>query len=137
LRAGHVDPAHFHNTLITNLGIEQRYATIPTFRLETGFVLSNITVAYTCYGTLNERRDNAVVICHAMTGNADPKGSWWKSIFDTPDAVLNDPRLCVFCLNVLGSPYGSTCPLSYIDNDPARGTWGRKFPITTIRDDVR
>lgn len=54
-----------------NALIDQSYLTVPTFTLECGAELHDVPVAYKAWGTLNEERDNVMIICHAFTGSAD------------------------------------------------------------------
>jgi homoserine O-acetyltransferase len=115
----------------------QKYTYIPNFTLESGQVLSNVRVAYVTQGQLNHTASNVVVICHALTGNADAKGDWWPHLFSGEQAPLRDSEVFSICLNVLGSPYGTTSPLTYRDESLNEGRWKSRFPRTTIRDDVR
>jgi len=83
------------------------------------------------YGELNERRDNAVLICHALSGSARA-ADWWPEMFGS---VFDLSRDCVICTNILGSCYGSSGPTSI---NPASGKpFGPDFPLVTIRDIVR
>jgi len=101
--------------------------------LDCGRVLANPTLHYAVYGRLNAARDNAVLVCHALTGSA-LVGSWWPEIF-APGAVLSLEHDFVICINLLGSCYGSTGPSSV---DPATGSiYGPDFPLISIRDNVR
>lgn len=104
---------------------------LPTpFPLESGDVLTGAHVAYRTWGQLNAARDNVVWVCHALTANADVL-DWWPGLFG--EGYFFDPAdWFIVCANVLGSCYGSTCPL---DPDPATGV-GRfqEFPLLTIRD---
>ena len=101
--------------------------------LECGRTLENPTLHYAVYGRLNAARDNAVLVCHALTGSA-LVGSWWPEIF-APGAVLSLEQDFVICINLLGSCYGSTGPGSV---DPATGAvYGPYFPLVSIRDNVR
>ena len=103
------------------------------FPLECGRVLEELTLHYAVYGRLNAARDNAVLVCHALTGSAEV-GSWWPEIF-APGAVLNLDEDFVICINMLGSCYGSTGPGSV---NPATGSvYGPDFPLVSIRDNVR
>ena len=100
------------------------------FALESGETLAGARVAYRTWGQLNARRDNVVWVCHALTANADVL-DWWPGLFGA--GCFFDPAdWFIVCANVLGSCYGSTCP---IDADPATGA-GRfsEFPLLTIRD---
>jgi homoserine O-acetyltransferase len=117
------------------------------FRLEGGGSLQPVSVRYAVYGELDERRDNAVLVCHALSGSARV-ADWWPEMFsNTPlrakEAREGDPgggvfdltRDCVICTNILGSCYGSSGPASI---NPATGKpFGPDFPLVTIRDIVR
>jgi homoserine O-acetyltransferase len=101
--------------------------------LESGRTLVKPTLHYAVYGRLNAARDNAVLVCHALSGSA-LVGSWWPEIF-APGAVLNLDHDFVICINLLGSCYGSTGPGSV---DPETGlVYGPDFPLVSIRDNVR
>ena len=100
------------------------------FPLESGETLAGGRVAYRTWGQLNATRDNVVWVCHALTANADVL-DWWPGLFG--EGYFFDPAdWFIVCANILGSCYGSTCPL---DADPATGE-GRfqRFPLLTIRD---
>jgi len=101
--------------------------------LECGRTLANPTLHYAVYGRLNAARDNAVLVCHALSGSA-LVGTWWPEIF-APGAVLSLEHDFVICINMLGSCYGSTGPGSV---DPETGeAYGPDFPLVSIRDNVR
>ncbi|MDE3186269.1 MAG: homoserine O-acetyltransferase [Acidobacteriota bacterium] len=101
--------------------------------LESGRALVKPTLHYAVYGRLNAARDNAVLVCHALTGSA-LVGSWWPEIF-APGAVLSLDHDFVICINMLGSCYGSTGPGSV---NPETGLpYGPHFPLVSIRDNVR
>jgi homoserine O-acetyltransferase len=89
--------------------------------LECGRTLANPTLHYAVYGRLNAARDNAVLVCHALTGSA-LVGSWWPEIF-APGAVLSLEHDFVICINMLGSCYGSTGP----------GLGGSRRPARSLR----
>jgi homoserine O-acetyltransferase/O-succinyltransferase len=110
--------------------------------LQRGGQLSPVTLAYETWGTLNAEGDNAVLITHALTGNAhahdveypdDPKAAWWNPLIG-PGRPFDTSRYFVICSNVLGSCYGSTGPSS-IDPQTER-PYGMDFPVITIRDMV-
>lgn len=102
------------------------------FRLESGTVLREVPVAYQTWGTLNEAGDNAVVVCHALTGSTDVE-AWWGGLLG-PGRALDTDRYFVICPNVPGSPYGSVSPVT---TDPDTGEpYGVDFPDVTIRDTV-
>src|SRR5579863_5013538 len=101
--------------------------------LECGRSLDCPTLHYAAYGRLNAARDNAVLVCHALSGSA-LVGSWWPEIF-APGAVLSLQQDFVICINLLGSCYGSTGPGSV---DPETGlVYGPDFPLVSVRDNVR
>ena len=101
--------------------------------LECGRTLAGVTLHYAVYGRLNAARDNAVLVCHALSGSA-LVGSWWPEVF-APGAVLSLEHDFVICINMLGSCYGSTGPGSV---DPETGRiYGSDFPLISIRDNVR
>src|ERR1039457_6550354 len=101
--------------------------------LECGCTLANPTLHYAVYGRLNAARDNAVLVCHALTGSA-LVGSWWPEIF-APGAVLSLEHDFVICINMLGSCYGSTGPGSV--NPETGEAYGPDFPLVSVRDNVR
>ncbi|KAG8624670.1 hypothetical protein KVT40_007737 [Elsinoe batatas] len=114
---------------------DQTIAIIPEFTLESGVTLRNIPVAYKTYGTLSQKRDNAMVICHALTGSADV-GDWWGPMLGGPGKAFDMSRFFVVCINSLGSPYGSASPVTSMDGDSTQDHYGPEFPLTTVRDDV-
>ena len=113
------------------------------FSLEGGASLSNVTVAYETWGTLNEDASNAVLICHAWTGDSHVTGSageghptpgWWEGVVG-PNHAIDTNRYFVVCANVLGGCQGSTGPASPHPDDGK--PYGLRFPVVTIRDMVR
>lgn len=103
------------------------------FELESGRTLVSPTLHYAVYGRLNAARDNAVLVCHALTGSA-LVGSWWPEIFGA-GGVLSLEQDFAICINLLGSCYGSTGPGSV---DPETGKpYGPNFPLISIRDNVK
>jgi homoserine O-acetyltransferase len=101
--------------------------------LECGRELNCPTLHYAVYGRLNAARDNAVLVCHALSGSA-LVGSWWPEVF-APGAVLSLEHDFVICINMLGSCYGSTGPGSV--NPDTGQIYGPDFPLVSIRDNVR
>jgi homoserine O-acetyltransferase/O-succinyltransferase len=119
-----------------------RFGADKPLRLDAGVALSPFQIAYQTYGTLNADRSNAIMVCHALTGdqhvnNVHPvtgKGGWWDSIIG-PGKPIDTERYFVICPNVVGACMGSTGPAS---TNPATGKpWGLDFPVITIRDMVR
>lgn len=107
-----------------------KYHYTKQFKLENGKKLRGIEIAYQTFGKLNERKDNVIWACHALTANADVK-DWWSGLFGDKD-LFNPEDHFIICANVLGSHYGSTNPLSV---NPVTGTpYYLSFPEFTIRD---
>jgi homoserine O-acetyltransferase len=103
------------------------------FVLESGVVLPEVTVAYRTWGRLAPAGDNAVLVCHALTGSADVD-AWWPALLG-PGHALDPERDYVICTNVLGGCYGTTGPTT---PRPGGGApWGPDFPAITVRDMVR
>lgn len=119
----------------------QDIAIVPSFTLESGVTLYNVPVAYKTYGTLSPAGDNAMVICHALTGSADVQ-DWWGPLLGGPGKdgeearAFDMSRFFVVCMNSPGSPYGSASPVTARDGNPDNEHYGPDFPLTTIRDDV-
>ncbi|CEP64335.1 homoserine O-acetyltransferase LALA0_S11e01772g [Lachancea lanzarotensis] len=112
---------------------DQEIVEVPELELESGAVIQNFPIAYKTWGRLNERGDNVLVVCHALTGSADV-ADWWGPLLG-PDLAFDTSRFLVICLNSMGSPYGSFSPLN-VDPDCGQ-VYGPEFPLCTVRDDVR
>ena len=82
---------------------------IPKFALDSGKVIEDCTIRYKTWGKLNARKNNVVMVCHALTGNADLM-SWWGDLLG-PGKPFDTDKYLVVCANVLGSPYGSSSPV--------------------------
>jgi homoserine O-acetyltransferase len=113
--------------------------------LECGRTLANPTLHYAVYGRLNAGRENAVLVCHALSGSA-LVGTWWPELFGlnsnqngcrngTSGGIVDLESDCVICVNLLGSCYGSTGPGS-VDVETGQ-VFGPEFPLISIRDNVR
>lgn len=109
--------------------------------LDNGRKLAPFTIAYNAYGELNAEKSNAILICHALTGdqhvaNRHPitgKEGWW-SLLVGPGKPIDTNRFYVICTNILGGCLGSTGPASI---DPQTGAaYGLTFPVITIGDMV-
>lgn len=110
---------------------EYRYDGV--FALEAGGMLDQLTIAYHTYGKMNEDRSNVVWVCHALTANSDVR-DWWPHTVEE-HGFLNPDKWFVVCANIIGSPYGTTSPLSV---NPATGApYYDDFPLVSIRDIVR
>lgn len=110
--------------------------------MDCGLRLGPWQIAYQTYGTLNADRSNAVLVCHALTGdqhvaNRHPvtgKPGWWETMIG-PGKPVDTTRYFVICANVVGGCMGTTGPAS---TDPVTGKpYGLDFPVVTIRDMVR
>lgn len=111
-------------------------------RLDSGNTLGPITVAYETYGTLSAQRDNAIFVCHALTGDAHAAGrhsadsrkpGWWDE-FIGPGKGLDTDKFFVICANVLGGCQGTTGPASV---DPlTNDRYCMAFPMITVGDIV-
>ena len=110
--------------------------------LDAGVSLAPFQIAYQTYGTLNADKTNAILVCHALTGdqhvaNANPvtgKPGWWELMVG-PGKPIDTDRYFVICANVLGGCMGTTGPASI---DPTTGQpYGLDLPVITIRDMVR
>ncbi len=100
------------------------------FELESGKDLAGLRIAYHTYGTLNSDKSNVVWVCHALTANSDVF-DWWKGLFGEQD-IFNPKDYFIICPNTLGSPYGTTSPVSA---DPETGKpYLLGFPQYTVRD---
>ncbi|HEY4323351.1 MAG TPA: homoserine O-acetyltransferase [Mucilaginibacter sp.] len=103
------------------------------FKLESGKQLRELEIGFHTYGTLNKNRDNVVWVNHALTANSDVF-DWWKGLFGEKD-YFNPNEYFIVCANILGSPYGSTNPLS---TNPVTGQpYYLDFPQFTVRDIVK
>jgi len=119
-----------------------RFGKDKPLKLDAGVELSSYQVAYQTYGELNADRSNAILICHALTGdqhvhNVHPvtgKDGWWDSIVG-PGLPIDTDRFFIICSNVLGGCMGTTGPAS--KNEATGEAYGLTFPVVTIRDMVR
>lgn len=119
------------------------FATDRRFALDSGITLCDVVVAYETWGTLDPDGSNAVLLCHAWTGDshaAGPAGrghlepGWWNAMVG-PGLPIDTDRYFVVCANVLGGCQGSTGPASPHPDDGL--PYGSRFPVVTIRDMVR
>ena len=125
---------------------QRKFFTYPGYRrlaLDNGTVMSGIVAAYETWGQLNADASNAILLCHAWTGDSHASGraedghlapGWWESAVG-PGLAIDTNQWFVVCANVLGGCQGSTGPVSA---HPADGQpYGSRFPVITIRDMVR
>lgn len=118
----------------------QHYRFKEPFTLANGRVLDNVEVVYETYGELNEGKDNAVLICHALTGDHHAAGyhshddkypGWWDSCIG-PGKAIDTRHFFVVCMNNIGGCSGSTGPTSI--NPETNKPWGKHFPHLRVRD---
>jgi homoserine O-acetyltransferase len=127
---------HPHASLIAHFGPDK------PLRLDAGMELAPFQIAYKTYGTLNAARSNAVLVCHALTGDqhvasthpVTNKAGWWETMVG-PGKPIDTERYFVICSNVVGACMGTTGPASV--NPKTGKPWGLEFPVVTIRDMVR
>ena len=103
------------------------------FTLESGEVLSSLTIAYTIQGNINATADNIIWVCHALTANANAT-EWWGDLIGE-GKTFDTNKYAIVCANIIGSPYGSTSPLTI--NPNTGKNYGLDFPLVTIRDMAR
>ncbi len=110
--------------------------------LENGAKLGPVTLAYETYGTLNQDKDNTILVFHALSGDAhaagfsdksDKKPGWWDSMIG-PDKPFDTKKYFVLCANVIGGCKGSTGPSSI--NPATRRQYGLDFPLMSVKDMV-
>lgn len=110
--------------------------------LESGRILPSYDLVYETYGELNQNKDNVIVVCHALTGSHhaagryenDNKTGWWDSVIGDGKAI-NTEEFFVICINILGSSFGSTNPMS-LDSSTGK-EYRLNFPVLTISDIVK
>jgi homoserine O-acetyltransferase len=132
-RVGEAENPHSH---VVSFGPDR------PLKLDAGVELSPFQIAYQTYGTLNAARSNAVLICHALTGdqhvaNVHPvtgKPGWWETMVG-PGKPIDTDRYFAICPNVVGACMGTTGPASI--NTKTGRPYGLEFPVVTIRDIVR
>ena len=123
-------------------GLQVELARDEPMRLDSGQSIGPFTAAYTTCGDLNSDKSNAVLVCHALTGDqyvlennpVTGKPGWWELMVG-PGKPLDTDRYFIICVNVLGGCLGSTGPRD-INSDTGE-PWGLDFPIITIGDMVR
>ncbi len=123
-------------------GERVRLAKGAPLRLDSGVELHDVHVAYQTWGELNAEKSNAILVCHALTGDhymvedhpVTGKAGWWSQVVG-PGRVIDTDRYFVICSNILGGCMGTTGPQ---DINPDTGKeWGLDFPVITIGDMVR
>jgi homoserine O-acetyltransferase/O-succinyltransferase len=129
-------------TLKNSIGIikPKIFKSLTSLRLQSGKILKEYNLIYETYGKLNKERDNAVLVCHALSGNhhlagkyssKDKYPGWWDNLIG-PNKPLDTNKFFVIGINNLGGSDGSSGPKSI--NKKTKKPWGEKFPITTVED---
>ena len=129
-------------TLKNSIGIikPKIFKSLTSLRLQSGKILKEYNLIYETYGKLNKKRDNAVLVCHALSGNhhlagkyssKDKYPGWWDNLIG-PNKPLDTNKFFVIGINNLGGSDGSSGPKSI--NKKTKKPWGEKFPITTVED---
>ena len=110
-----------------------QYFNLPgDFKLENGACLTDTTIAYRTFGTLNADKSNVIWVCHALTADSNPT-DWWSGLVGSK-ALINPKKYFIVCANMLGSCYGSTGPKDFNPHTGER--YLRDFPSITLRDIV-
>ncbi len=131
--AGFEAPEISHRTI--QLGVEE------SLRLDCGVELRDFPMAFETYGTLNESKSNAILVCHALSGDQYVAGDhpmigrpgWWEVVVG-PGKILDTDKYFVICSNILGGCMGTVGPK---ETNPETGEpWGLSFPVITIADMV-
>ena len=126
----------------TGSGFRARLGLTAPLRLDCGVELTDFPVAYQTYGELNEDKSNAVLICHALSGDqyvgeAHPltgKMGWWDMVVGA-GKLLDTNNYFIICANILGGCMGTVGPKEV--NPETGKPWGLSFPVITIADMVR
>ncbi len=119
-----------------------RFGLDQPLRLDSGQTIAPLQIAYQTYGTLNDDRSNAILVCHALTGDqhvasdnpVTGKAGWWETVVG-PSKPIDTNRFFVICSNVVGGCMGSTGPAS--TNPDTGQPYGLDLPLITIPDMVR
>lgn len=128
-----MDPALFRENERTAPSTDSRsFADVGTLTCEAGGSIPKVTVAYETWGTLNQERDNAVLVCHALSGDSHAVG-WWGRLVG-PGKAIDTNRYFVIGTNSLGGCQGTTGPASAHPDDDK--PYGSRFPIITLQDMV-
>lgn len=124
--------------MMTDSQSHNMYQSNHPFPLSSGISLSQIELAYETWGTLNEQKDNVVVILHALSGSShfmtsskNPNPGWWSTVFDN-ESFLANGKYFVICANLPGSCYGASGPLSI--NPDTNTYYLGDFPQITLTD---
>ena len=131
-----------YNLSKTSVGIiePKRVTFEKPLTLECGESIDNIEIVYETYGSLNKNKDNAILVCHALSGNhhsagyhdtSDKRPGWWDSLIG-PEKAIDTNKFFVVSPNNLGGCHGSTGPISM--NEKTGEIFGSNFPLITVLD---
>ena len=118
---------------------QRKFCQVGPMSFEMGGSLPHVRIAYEVFGHLNDAKDNAILVFHALTGDSHaagpagpghPTGGWWHGVIG-PGLALDTDRYAIVVPNILGGCQGSTGPASVA---PDGREWGSRFPYLTIRD---
>ena len=126
----------------TRFGLDKKIRLLGPVRLDSGAEFAPVDFAYETYGTLNADKSNAILICHALTGDqyvaskhpVTGKDGWWTRMVGA-DKPIDPARHCIISINLMGSCMGSSGPASI--NPATNSPYGMDFPVITIGDMVR
>lgn len=122
--------------------VDTQYFSFDNFTFRSGKTIPQVTLAYETYGILNEKKNNAILIAHALSGSAHAAGihsaedkypGWWN-LYIGPGKPFDTDKYFIICTNVLGGCSGSTGPSSL--NPETGKPYGLNFPMVTIQDMV-
>ncbi len=125
-----IDPALFEENERTAPAEDgRRFLSLNETKIRNGFVFPNLDICYQTWGTLNESRDNAVLVCHALSGDSNVLG-WWERLFG-PGKAVDPHEFFIIGVNALGGCQGTTGPASIA---PDGKPWGSRFPQISVED---
>ena len=137
-----MDSINFTHKTDSKLDCEIAHFPNANFKLDSGDSINDIKIAFKTFGELNTKKDNAILVCHALTGDQYVSGmnpvtgreGWWSRMVG-PNKPIDTNKFYVICSNVLGGCSGSTGPKQI--NQITKKIYGRDFPSITIKDMVK
>ena len=137
-----MDSINFTHKTDSKLDCEIAHFPNANFKLDSGDLINDLNIAFKTFGKLNTKKNNAILICHALTGDQYVSGTnpitgrkgWWSRMVG-PNKPIDTNKFYVICSNVLGGCSGSTGPKEI--NQITKKIYGRDFPSITIKDMVK
>tara|TARA_B100000989_G_scaffold107329_1_gene78664 strand:+ start:185 stop:1342 length:1158 start_codon:yes stop_codon:yes gene_type:complete len=137
-----MDSIKFTHKTDSKLDCEIAHFSNANFKLDSGDSINDLNIAFKTFGELNTKKDNAILVCHALTGDQYVSGTnpvtgregWWSRMVG-PNKPIDTNKFYVICSNVLGGCSGSTGPKEI--NPTTKKIYGRDFPSITIKDIVK